>query len=97
MPCLFAEYTYMANYTVLFSIVLLKITGVPTTIAFVVSAVTSILCGWIGTIIAVYTTAERNWKSGFEVAIHGGCVMGLSLVSIGMLALFALIEVFSDA
>jgi len=100
MSFLFAEYTYMAVYIVLFSIVLIKFTGVPTTIAFVVGAVTSILCGWIGMMIAVYTNVRtthqcwRDLKSGFDVAIQGGCVMGLSLVSIGVLALFALIEAF---
>jgi len=100
MSFLFAEYTYMAVYIVLFSIVLIFFTGVPTTIAFVVGAVTSILCGWIGMMIAVYTnvrTTHQCWKdlkAGFDVAIQGGCVMGLSLVSIGVLAIFIIIEVF---
>merc|ERR1719234_504251 len=52
--------------------------------------------------IAVYTnvrTTHECWKdlkSGFNVAIQGGCVMGLSLVAIGVLALFILIEVFKS-
>jgi len=97
---LFAEYTYMAVYIVLFSVVLIFFTGVPTTIAFVVGAITSILCGWIGMTIAVFTnvrTAHQCWrdlKSGFDVAIQGGCVMGLSLVSIGVLAIFGLVGLF---
>mmetsp|Transcript_96962 Transcript_96962/g.283410 ORF Transcript_96962/g.283410 Transcript_96962/m.283410 type:complete len:720 (+) Transcript_96962:97-2256(+) len=100
MSFLFAEYTYMAIYIVLFSIILVFFTGVPTTIAFVIGAVTSILCGWIGMRIAVFTnvrTTHQCWKNltaGFEVAIQGGCVMGLSLVSIGVLALYALVEAF---
>jgi len=100
MSFLFAEYTYMAVYIVLFSMVLIGFTGVPTTIAFVVGAITSILCGWIGMRIAVYTNVRtthqcwRDLKSGFDVAIQGGCVMGLSLVSIGVLALWALVEAF---
>jgi len=100
MSFLFAEYTYMAIYIVLFSIVLIFFTGVPTTVAFVVGAVTSILCGWIGMRIAVYTnvrTTHQCWKdlkSGFDVAIQGGCVMGLSLVSIGVVALFGLVVGF---
>jgi len=100
MSFLFAEYTYMAVYIVLFSIILIFFTGVPTTIAFVVGAVASILCGWIGMRIAVYTnvrTTHQCWKdlpSGFDVAIQGGCVMGLSLVSIGVLALVGLIMAF---
>jgi len=100
MSFLFAEYTYMAVFIVLFSVLLVSFTGVPTTVAFVVGAITSILCGWIGMKIAVFTnvrTAHQCWKdlkSGFEVSIQGGCVMGFSLVSIGVLALFALIWVF---
>merc|ERR1719401_731347 len=82
MSFLFAEYLYMAVYIVIFSFILVFFTGVPTMIAFVVGAVTSILCGWIGMRIAVYTnvrTTHQCWKnlaSGFDVAIQGGCVMG---------------------
>lgn len=100
MSFLFAEYTYMAVYIVLFSIVLVLLTGVPTTIAFIVGAISSVICGWIGMRIAVFTnvrTTHQCWKdlsSGFVVAIQGGAVMGLSLVSIGVLALIALVEVF---
>merc|ERR1719277_2559252 len=87
----------MAVYIVLFSGILLYFTGAATTVAFVVGAITSILCGWIGMRIAVYTnvrTTHQCWKdlsSGFDVAIQGGCVMGLSLVSLGVLMLFLLI------
>jgi len=100
MSFLFAEYTYMAVYIVLFSCILAPFTGVPTTIAFVVGAVTSILCGYLGMRIAVYTNVRtthecwRDLKSGFAVAIQGGCVMGLSLVSIGVLALWITILAF---
>mmetsp|Transcript_8148 Transcript_8148/g.17814 ORF Transcript_8148/g.17814 Transcript_8148/m.17814 type:complete len:721 (+) Transcript_8148:87-2249(+) len=100
MSFLMAEYLYMAVYIVLFSVVLIYFTGVPTTVAFVVGAVTSILCGWIGMKIAVFTnvrTAHECWKdlgSGYKVAIQGGCVMGLSLVSLGILALWILINCF---
>jgi inorganic pyrophosphatase len=50
--------------------------------------------------IAVYTnvrTTHECWKdlsSGFKVAIQGGCVMGLSLVSLGVGILLILIVVF---
>jgi len=102
MSFLFAEYTYMAVYIVLFSIFLVYFTGTATIVAFVVGAVTSIVCGWIGMRIAVFTnvrTAHQCWKdlkSGFDVAIQGGCVMGLSLVSIGVLALLGLIKYFQS-
>merc|ERR550532_2704856 len=102
MSFLFAEYTYMAAYIVLFSIFLYFFTGLPTTIAFVVGSVTSIMCGWIGMRIAVYTNVRtthqcwKNLKDGFAVAIQGGCVMGLSLVSLGVLALWVLVQYFQS-
>merc|ERR1740123_2962118 len=100
MSFLSAEYTYMAVYIVVFSGILMFFTGVPTTVAFVVGAVTSMLCGWIGMKIAVATnvkTTHQCWRdlsSGFEVAIQGGSVMGLSLVSIGVAALWVLTVAF---
>ena len=51
--------------------------------------------------IAVYTnvrTAHESWKSlrlGFNVAVRGGSVMGFTLVSLGVLNLFALIWYFN--
>lgn len=102
MSFLFAEYLYMAVYIVLFSIILVYFTGVPTTIAFVVGGLTSILCGFLGMKIAVATNVKTthqcwlNLPSGFEVAIQGGSVMGLSLVSLGVLALYALIKYFES-
>merc|ERR1719183_2557776 len=99
MSFLFAEYKYMGVYIVFFCFILYPLTGWETTVSFVVGGITSILCGWIGMKIAVYTnvrTAHQCWaelRLGFEVAIQGGCVMGLSLVSIGVLVLFVLIKI----
>merc|ERR1719409_2392492 len=103
---LYAEYGYMAVYIILFSIILMCFmpgqVGVATTIAFVVGAVTSIVAGWIGMSIAVFTnvrTAHECWlhlSNGYKVAIDGGCVMGLSLVSIGVIDLWLLIIVFKQ-
>merc|ERR1719247_2195101 len=99
MSFLFAEYKYMAVFILCFCGILYPLTGWETTVAFVVGGVTSILCGWIGMKIAVYTnvrTAHECWKElgrGFDVAIQGGSVMGLSLVSLGVLVLFGLIKV----
>merc|ERR1719236_435347 len=96
MSFLMAEYLYMAVYIVLFSGILMFFTDWETTLSFVVGAVTSIICGWIGMQIAVYTnvrTAHESWlelRLGFQVAIDGGSVMGLSLVSLGVLVLYIL-------
>merc|ERR1719506_1244349 len=99
MSFLFAEYKYMAAYIFFFCFILYPLTGWETTVSFVVGGVTSIICGWIGMKIAVYTnvrTAHECWKElrlGFDVAIQGGSVMGLSLVSLGVLNLWLLIKV----
>ena len=72
-------------------------------VAFIVGSVTSILCGYIGMRIAVYSntrTAHEAWKSlsaGYDVAIRGGCVMGLSLVSMGVLSLYGLIVFYKSS
>jgi inorganic pyrophosphatase len=98
---LFAEYKYMAVYIVIFAGILVGLVSVPTSVAFVVGAVTSIVCGWIGMMIAVRTNVKcshQSWMSlqeGFEVAMQGGCDMGLSLVSLGVLALLGLIFAFT--
>jgi len=101
-----AEYAVMAVFIVVFSGVLVLVTGVlqddmragiATTISFIAGSLTSVLCGWIGMMIAVKTnvkTTHASWTSiskGFDVALVGGSVMGLSLVSIGVLGLLALI------
>jgi len=100
MTFLMTEYLVMMVYVVVFAVILFFVTNICSAVAFVVGALTSILCGWIGMKIAVFTnvrTAHESWrglKSGFEVAMKGGCVMGLSLVSIGVLALYVLILLF---
>merc|ERR1712194_630219 len=74
-----------------------------TVVCFVAGALTSIISGYIGRKIAVYTNVRGThecWKdlsSGYDVAIRGGSVMGLALVSIGVLALYGLIKLFTDA
>merc|ERR1719375_2068397 len=99
MSFLFTEYAYMGVYVVAFSVFLYFFTGMETTLSFVVGSLTSIICGWIGMKIAVYTnvrTTHECWaelRKGFDVAIQGGCVMGLSLVSLGIINLFVLIQV----
>ena len=90
---LFAEYTYAAVYIVLFSVFPSFFMGVLTTIGYVVGAFTSIMFGWIGThfsvILNVRTTSVLEESHGWlDVAIQGCCVLGSSLVSPGVLALF---------
>merc|ERR1719215_1496747 len=98
MSFLFAEYKIMGLYIVIFSCLLFPLTNAATTISFVVGACTSIVAGWIGMKIAVKTNVKTTfqcWKDlslGYKVAIQGGCVMGLSLVCIGLVDLWLLIK-----
>ena len=74
--------------------------GLLTSIAFVVGGLTSILCGYIGMTIAVYSNARTatmcqvSWTDGFNTAFRAGSVMGFCLTSFGLLILYASIYVF---
>ena len=65
-----------------------------------VGGLTSLLSGYIGMIIAVYTNARTatmcqvSWTKGFNVAFRAGSVMGFALTSIGLLIIYVIIELF---
>lgn len=69
-------------------------------VAFVVGALTSFLCGYLGMKIAVYAnvrTCHQAWNElgqGFSVAFRAGSVMGFSLVSCGLFTLVGLIVLY---
>jgi Na+/H+-translocating membrane pyrophosphatase len=71
-----------------------------TTIAFVVGGFTSILSGYIGMRIAVYTNVRTTKEcaedihKGFVVAYRGGQVLGFTLVGLALLILQILIIVY---
>eukprot|EP00922_Rhytidocystis_sp_ex-Travisia-forbesii_P061822 GHVS01091557.1.p1 GENE.GHVS01091557.1~~GHVS01091557.1.p1 ORF type:complete len:744 (-),score=63.38 GHVS01091557.1:250-2481(-) len=94
------EYKYMAVYIILFSCVIGPFVGIGTMIAFILGAVTSITCGYIGMKIAVYANvrcthgAWHELGDGFTVALRAGSVMGFTLVSLGVLVLVLLILVY---
>ena len=96
------EYKYMLIYVVAFSLLMGPLINYGTMIAFIVGALTSIACGFIGMKTAVFAnvrTAHEAWRelsSGFDVALRGGSVMGFSLVSLGVVTLFGLIVAFSS-
>ena len=68
--------------------------------AFLLGAITSMLCGLIGMQIAIYTNyrvafcARRGLADAFKTAYRGGTVMGFALVSIALLTLTLLIVLF---
>eukprot|EP00920_Eleutheroschizon_duboscqi_P005728 GHVT01013470.1.p1 GENE.GHVT01013470.1~~GHVT01013470.1.p1 ORF type:complete len:741 (+),score=65.82 GHVT01013470.1:978-3200(+) len=94
------EYKYMAVYIILFSFIIWPMIGLATMTAFILGAVTSIFCGYVGMLIAVYAnvrTTHECWRDigpGFFVALRAGSVMGFTLVSFGVAVLVALIMVY---
>ena len=74
--------------------------GLLTSISFVVGCITSMISGYIGMKIAVYSNsrttvgAMKSWNNAFNTAFRGGAVMGFSLCSLALLVLYATIEIF---
>jgi len=113
---LFAEYKICAIFIVVFGTLILILTsfeahswnwtrGVFTTIAFVVGGCTSIVSGYLGMSVAVFSNARttiaacnqdeaKAWKGAFNTAFRGGAVMGFFLTSLALLVAYLLVELF---
>jgi H(+)-translocating pyrophosphatase len=74
-----------------------------TTVAFLLGAIASIVSGFLGMKIAVYSNVRTavccitSWTKGFNTAFRAGSVMGFSLVSIAVLSLITTIGLFNLA
>eukprot|EP00930_Biecheleria_cincta_P001534 TRINITY_DN102670_c0_g1_i1.p1 TRINITY_DN102670_c0_g1~~TRINITY_DN102670_c0_g1_i1.p1 ORF type:complete len:805 (-),score=166.40 TRINITY_DN102670_c0_g1_i1:151-2514(-) len=75
--------------------------GQLTAIAFLVGAITSMACGFLGMLIATYSNARTTlacakygYTLGFNTAFRGGSVMGYALCSLGVLVLWALLTIY---
>lgn len=76
--------------------------------AFLIGAVTSLICGYIGMMVATdsnqrvtfcaksYVSDQNKFKNAFNIAFRGGCVMGFCLVSISLAVLTTLIIVYKQ-
>ena len=103
------EYAYLGIFCLAFSVLIYLAVDFPTsagqsaryipytTMAFYIGAATSMLCGYIGMRIAVYTNVRTTWSccksvgDGFHVAFKGGEVLGFTLVSLAIVVLQLLI------
>merc|ERR1719486_651482 len=71
-----------------------------TTISFLLGAITSIVSGYLGMMIATYANARTTLEArkgvgaAFLVAFRSGAVMGFSLTGLGLLVLFVTIVIF---
>jgi len=105
-----AEYRILLAFIGLFTIVILVLVGAGqnnnyifgafSAIAFIIGALTSIACGYIGMRIATIANGRCTIKAiegigpAFVVAYKAGCVMGFALVGLGLIVLFITIMVF---
>lgn len=99
------EYIYLSGFIVVFGVILF-FTVEPvfgtfyTTAAFVIGGFTSIISGYIGMRIAVYTNVRTTKESaediqkGFIVAYRGGQVLGFVLVGLALFILQLIIIVY---
>jgi len=112
MTFLREEYTICAVFCVFFGLTIMGLVswgthstkqGVATAVAFWIGASTSMLCGFLGMMIATYSNArttlsavkkEDGYTKAFNVAFRGGSVMGYLLCSLGVLVLWILLTVY---
>jgi H(+)-translocating pyrophosphatase len=108
------EYTYLAIFCAIFAVILVCAVDMPwmpnqakdqisfplTTFAFIVGAVTSMACGFIGMKVATDANVKVTLKcgasihEGFDVAFRGGQVLGFVLVGLALVVLEILILVY---
>ena len=106
---LMEEYRILTLFSVLFCIVIEflveeKVGEFWTVGAFGLGAFTSIISGFIGMKVAVYSNSRTAYSAvnrdnglanAFKVAFRGGAVLGFVLSSLGLLNLFALINLYN--
>jgi len=75
--------------------------GCLTAAAFLCGAATSMMCGYIGMMIATYSNARTTlaaktsgYTAAFNTAFRGGGVMGFALCSLGVFVLWVLLALF---
>ena len=99
---LMAEYRVLAIFVAVVALVIGLFIGWPTAIAFVVGALLSGAAGNIGMNIAVRSNlrtaaaARQSLNEGLRVAFGSGTVMGMSVVSLGLIGLAALTLFFGS-
>lgn len=105
-----AEYTICAWFVLLFGAVILVLVwwstgdatqGIFTLLSFVLGACTSILSGYLGMKVAVYSnvrttvSAQKNgWTLCFNTAFRAGAVMGFALCGLGIFMLYLTLLAF---
>jgi K(+)-stimulated pyrophosphate-energized sodium pump len=110
MAFLNKEYTYVGIFAVAFALVMVLLLNNPTTevhegmfsaIAFLIGAITSSICAYLGMKIAtvgnVRTTVEarKGLAKGFRTAFNSGAVMGFALCGMAVFGLMTICLVYA--
>lgn len=103
MQFLREEYTFCLSFVAAFTFILIFIVSGWCAFAFFIGGFTSMLCGFIGMMIATYSNFRTSYKAidslagAFQVAYRAGTVMGFSLVSISLFILNVIIIIYHAA
>lgn len=98
---LWQEFQYLIVFSAVVAVIIGAYISLATLCAFLVGACTSGACALIGMRTAVYCNIRTTvcaWREGlpeaFSAAIRGGSIMGLCLVSLGVINMYALLLIF---
>jgi len=95
------EYTYLAGFVVIVALIVGAFINWQTAVNFVVGALISASAGYLGMYVAVRANvrtaaaAARSLNDGLRVAFGSGSVMGMAVVSFGLLGLSVMYLVFA--
>jgi K(+)-stimulated pyrophosphate-energized sodium pump len=95
------EYTYLAGFVVVIALIIAAFINWQTALNFVVGAAISASAGYLGMYVAVRSNvrtaaaAARSLNDGLRVAFGSGSVMGMAVVSFGLLGLSIMYLVFA--
>jgi len=97
MTFLKREYTILAGFLTVVALLLGWKLGINTAICYLVGAVISMICGYIGmkaatkaNVRTAQAAAESGQGKALEVAFFGGSVMGMTVASLGLLGVVLL-------
>ncbi|MBW7885826.1 MAG: sodium/proton-translocating pyrophosphatase, partial [Caldilineaceae bacterium] len=97
------EYTYLAVFVVVVALIIGAFIGWQTAVNFVTGALISAGAGYLGMYVAVRANvrttaaAARSLNEGLRVAFGSGSVMGMAVVSFGLMGLSIMFLVFTGA
>jgi len=97
------EYTYLAIFVVVVALIVGAFINWQTAVNFVVGALISAAAGYLGMYVAVRSNvrtaaaAARSLNDGLRVAFGSGSVMGMAVVSFGLLGLSVMYLVFASS